>query len=217
MSNQTEPAAPHMPPEARRRLKLIEDIRRVAQEIGYRGRGDTERLGQALDDRGIQPLRANTPNWKGYWGGKWLGPERTPFRACKLGIFLRRWVQDLLEHGGASAVQSGSVVKVTCLCFQCGLTGTDACNKRKETKAVTLPNVTLDSVTHTPVTHEGHELPTDLGGWTLCHDSRGIFKAVKRITGKLKSIYVGKDPSKAGEKIKAWSERADACHRTEVR
>ncbi|MFH1117937.1 MAG: hypothetical protein V1792_28785 [Pseudomonadota bacterium] len=71
-------------------------------------------------------------------------------------------------------------------------------------------------VTH-GVTHEQEKLPTvlptadsllptDLNGWTLCHDSRGIHKAVKRMDGKLKSVYVGKDPEKAAEKIRAWLE-----------
>jgi len=53
-------------PEARRRLWLIAEIRRVADEIDYQGHGDTERLGRALDERLITPLRASVPSWKGY-------------------------------------------------------------------------------------------------------------------------------------------------------
>jgi len=55
-----------------------------------------------------------------------------------------------------------------------------------------------------PVTHNEQESPADLNGWTLCHDKRGIHKAVKRIDGKLRSVYVGKDPRQAAEKIVKW-------------
>jgi len=54
------------------------------------------------------------------------------------------------------------------------------------------------------VTHNEQESPTDLQGFTLCHDKRGIHKAVKRIDGKLRSVYVGKDPRQATEKIVKW-------------
>jgi len=64
-------------------------------------------------------------------------------------------------------------------------------------------------VTHANVTHDP-ELPMDLGGWTLCHDSRGIYKAVKRINGRLKSVYISRNPSRAAEKITAWAERQGA-------
>jgi hypothetical protein len=62
-----------------------------------------------------------------------------------------------------------------------------------------LPTVTQSAVTH-------NLLPTP-HGWTLCHDKRGIYKAVKRIGGKLRSVYVGKDPSLSQEKVQVWLDK----------
>ena len=211
MTNQTiDPAT--LPPEARRRLKLIEEIRRVAEEIGYRGRGDSERLAQALDDRGIKPLRANIPSWKGYWGGKWVGVH--PYSTQKLLLFIKRWLPGLLDHGAPGVVHSVPVVKVTCLCSKCGLSGTDACKWREETKrepsrhhVVPESVVPVTPVVPESVVSESEESATNVMGWTIFHDKkRNRYKAVRRTNGRLRSIYVGKsnDPELVREKIKAW-------------
>jgi hypothetical protein len=44
----------------------------------------------------------------------------------------------------------------------------------------------------------------NVAGWTIRKTRKGYYEAVKRIDGKLRSIYVGKDPSRAKEKIDAW-------------
>lgn len=40
-------------------------------------------------------------------------------------------------------------------------------------------------------------------GWTLCRDRHGYWRAHRRVAGRLRSIYVGKDVSQAEQKIQA--------------
>ncbi|MFZ5865809.1 MAG: hypothetical protein ACOYXY_08020 [Thermodesulfobacteriota bacterium] len=63
------------------------------------------------------------------------------------------------------------------------------------------------NVTHGYQSTVTHNLLPTPDGWTLCHDRRGIYKAVKRIGGKLRSVYIGKDPSLSREKIRVWIDR----------
>lgn len=54
-------------------------------------------------------------------------------------------------------------------------------------------------------------------GWTIFHDKmRGRYKAVNRINGRLKSIYIGKDPSIAEKKIQEWLDRESVKEKPEM-
>lgn len=46
----------------------------------------------------------------------------------------------------------------------------------------------------------------NIDGWTVCSDNRGYYRAVKRVNGRLKSIYIGRDPAAAPAKIATWLE-----------
>jgi hypothetical protein len=53
----------------------------------------------------------------------------------------------------------------------------------------------------------GEGSATNIMGWTMFHDKkRGRYKAVRRVGGKVRSIYLGKnfDPEVVREKITAW-------------
>jgi hypothetical protein len=41
-------------------------------------------------------------------------------------------------------------------------------------------------------------------GFSLFHDDRGLWYGIKRFAGKNKSVYLGRDLSRAEEKIEAW-------------
>jgi len=67
----------------------------------------------------------------------------------------------------------------------------------------------LDSVTHgldmvPPLTGS-----VNVSGWTVRSDAKGIWRAYKKLHGKTVCCYIGRDPSKAAEKIQEWYGRHD--------
>jgi hypothetical protein len=58
-----------------------------------------------------------------------------------------------------------------------------------------------------PVIHSG---TLNFDGWTVRADDRGNFRAFKKIGGRTRCVYVGKDLSRAEEKIAGWLERQQA-------
>jgi hypothetical protein len=44
-------------------------------------------------------------------------------------------------------------------------------------------------------------------GWTVRADQNGKYRAFKKVSGKTKCIYIGKDPNRAAEKIRQWAAR----------
>ncbi|MBM3301426.1 MAG: hypothetical protein FJY85_15915 [Deltaproteobacteria bacterium] len=45
--------------------------------------------------------------------------------------------------------------------------------------------------------------------WTLHQDNHGFWRAHKRINGKVRTVYIGRDPSQSAEKIERWHRRQD--------
>ncbi len=93
--------------EKHKRRKLIEEVRQVAIDIEFEGRGDTAILAQELDYRGIQPL----------YYSKWL--EKDDFggdHSSRLREFIKHHLPDLWPHGAKATVES---VPRSCLCPKC--------------------------------------------------------------------------------------------------
>lgn len=185
-----------LPSEKRARRKLIEDIRRVAIEIEFEGRGDVTVLARELDSRGVKSVRGIGWFSEGLHGN---------FNANNLTGFIKRHLPDLWPNGVKSSTES----EPQCLCSQCEVNRQSSC-ERFHSQEVPLANEALDSprldnaVRQRAVSKLSNPVSNErrtLDGWTIRQDNHGYYRAYRKINGKLKSVYMGKSLDGAQDKI----------------
>jgi hypothetical protein len=151
---------------------LVEQVRSVAQEIGFRpvtsGRRSRIRvLAAELDARGIKPPRQPRPHERS-WLCNWSGVVDT----APLRRFLKTYLPKFLTAD--SPVVANRVSKMV---------------SKAELAKPTSKSVSKSE----PVTPQTSVSPgPNLNGWTIRKDKHGYFRAYRKIAGKTKSIYLGK-------------------------